>query len=285
VHQVHNGFFINDTTFVLSGYIDAEGEDTADHHLIEYVAQFTSLVFMDTAAHVTRVVPTQYPSSDEFQNSDAIAYSRKQHRWFLNHEFWRAYQRGHYDSMMLVASFNDTGADKRTSFPLPKELWSLSVDYGPATPHFAIDSSDNFFVSLACLPYIYDETGRIRFTLQLPVSNVAFLRESRVAFAEQRPMTDDNVWQKDSFIVLDIGVNANRLQVLTAVDQATPESSRYYFLVQEYSLDGELLSQTRIGDRSPLGKPKFFGINSATGKPYLIAQKDDVFKLYQLSWK
>lgn len=98
-------------------------------------------------------------------------------------------------------------------------------------------------------------------------------------------MTDENVWQKDSFIVLDIGINANRLEVLTAVERATPESSHYYFLVQEYSVDGELLSQTRIGDKSPLGKPRFLGINSATGGPYLIAQKDDAFKLYQLSWQ
>jgi hypothetical protein len=283
-HQVHNAFFLSDSTLMLTGYLKAFAQNPKTHQVVDK-AVVTALVTMDTSGRAIRVVPTAYPSYDQFQNSDAVAYSPVDHRWYLNHEYWKAYKRGHYDSMMVVASFNDTGADKRTSFPLPKELWSLSVDYGPATPHFAIDSNDHFYASLACLPYIYDETGKIRFTLQLPVSNTAFLRESRVAFVNQEQMSSEHVWQKDSFIVLDIGINANRLDVLTAIDQATAESSRYYLLVQEYSLDGELLSQTRIGDKSPLGKPKFFGINNATGKPYMIAQKDDAFKLYQLSWK
>lgn len=284
-HQVHNGFFTSDSTVLLTGYIDAIGEDDSNHHVVEYAAQLTSFVYMDTSGQVTRVSPTQYPSMKEFQNSDAVAYSRKQHRWYLNHEYWDAYERGHYDSMMMVASFNDTGADKRTSFPLPKELWDLSVDYGPATPHFAIDSNNNFYAVLACLPYVYDETGSIRFTLDLPVSNTAFLRESRVAFVNHEPLSAEHVWDRDSFVVVDVSVDNDRLIVVTAVNQASPQSSRYYFLVQEYSINGELLSQTTIGDKGPLGKPKFFGINSATRKPYLIAQKDDVFKLYQLSWK
>ncbi len=290
-NALENGIFLNDTEVLLAGHVlaFARAREDPSFSMPTNIAKFTTLVIANTRDGKYRIIPTEHQRVNEYQiyqECNGLTCSRDRSVVYLDEEYWLGFKKNLYDSMWAVASFASSGKKLVDLALLPPECHNSVIDYGNMRPHLCLDSSDHPHAAFNTLPRIYDLANRTSFELKnLPFNNDTFFRAGKTVFMRhQKSVNMDSIGALIRVWMLNISVSKRNTIIAVTSNKIQWYPWKYIFVIQEYSLDGDLLKQMELPYNLSIGMPLYATYDPQNDQVLVTVQSPDGWKLATYRW-
>lgn len=195
------------------------------------------------------------------------------------------YKKSTYDSIVTLSLHNKEGKFLSNIGFLPEKFIKNKLKYlGNWTP-FVTNIHDNLFILYPLDTDVYNTNQEFCFNLKnLPFNNdssLIYFRNNFKNIVTKEGMVDNRILSKlfPQQIVYTFNAN-NKLCIIIQVNE---DFNSKYYIVQEYELDGTLLSQTIIND-NPVNQIRNFVFDKYNGYICLIKKNSLGWSLEKRKW-